>query len=265
MFFTRYLGSETEPLRLFHNLIMDPEYNFHSPIKGILECRLQTINHVFKSIQSLDMSLDLLTKSFLVLLHPTGLLVSSIGGILNSVIQASKVERDPQFFTSCHRGSTSLTFFYSSYKSFRREKHFCSTASHFPFQVSISYEVFLGARKCPRPTTTRENRESVRYMLWVTSKTRSIFSPLKRFWTKERSDVETVETTSSGVQESWDEKMLGISMNRVTSPKASSLKRQVRLGEKNLGERIILHPVLSLLELEKRVPPPYLKHRQQAN
>lgn len=113
--------------------------------------------------------------------------------------------------------------------------------------MSLSLEGFPGARAYPFPPTIRENRDAIWYILWVTLEKISIISPSKIFWTKDISDVDTVVVASSGVQESRDEKTLGICRRKVNSLEALSPERLVFLRGPSYGGRNGLHPDPSLL------------------
>ena len=98
-------------------------------LEGIMKHHLQIDNLVFKSFQGLHMSfvlwkkglpillcaIDHLHKKFIGLLAP---LLSTARATLSLVTLEERVEGEPYVFASSYKDSTSLTFFYSSAKSF---------------------------------------------------------------------------------------------------------------------------------------------------
>lgn len=108
--------------------------------------------------------------------------------------------------------------------------HFSSRSSTFSFQASLSLKGLHGAKTSPRLAGKKEKIKAALNILWASSKAFPYY-PLGRFWTKDKSNTEKIIVSSSRVFGSWEEKIFGIFIKGVTSPKASSSITRVHFGE----------------------------------
>lgn len=142
---------------------------------------------------------------------------------------------------------------------FWRLVHFRWIVLAFPFRASLIIKRLLETKTSLLLAGTREKIEVTLNMLWVISQAISILSPSKRLWTKDKSDVETVETSSSWVSGKWEEKISNIFINWVP-PRKHHPQCHDSFSEKP-RPRIFIVPLAkpSLSISEARFDPPLSK------